>query len=86
MFRQSMRIKSDLLPIFSERFSRLTINKKHRELAELYNVSSSAISNWKNGKTMPSIDMLWNIAVFEEVTIDWLIGLSDNMKNELLFL
>ena len=43
-------------------------------LAKRTGISQSAISNWLSGKKEPSIDSLWRIADYFDVTVDYLIG------------
>ena len=50
-----------------------------RAIAPLLHVSQSTYSNWENGKTEPSIKELVDIANFFEVSIDYLVGNSDEI-------
>lgn len=43
-------------------------------LAKRTGISQSAISNWLSGKKEPSIDSLWRVADYFDVTVDYLIG------------
>ena len=43
-------------------------------LAKKINVSQSTICNWLKGKKEPSIESLWKIADYFDVTVDYLIG------------
>ena len=50
-----------------------------RAIAPLLHVSQGTYSNWENGKTEPSIKELVDIANFFEVSVDYLIGNSDDI-------
>lgn len=64
---------------FCERFKEL--RKEHnltaKELGAALKVSDSTIIRWENGLRVPSIDNLYNIAVFFKMSADYLIGLID---------
>ena len=68
--------------------SRLVKLRKERkltqaELAKALNVTQSAIGNWELGKREPDYTTLAQIADFYHVTIDYLLGRSDD--SEVLF-
>ena len=67
---------------FSKRLKELRINEEltQKELAEALNVSTVSISSYETGAKTPSFDMVLNIAKKFNVSIDWLCGLSNNMK------
>ncbi|MDE6058607.1 MAG: helix-turn-helix domain-containing protein [Clostridia bacterium] len=44
------------------------------QLAREVHISQSAISNWLSGKKEPSIESLWILADYFNVTIDQLVG------------
>lgn len=48
------------------------------ELAKKLNVTRSALSQYELGTREPNYDLLLKIADFFEVTVDYLIGRSDN--------
>lgn len=50
----------------------LSTEKLGKELG----VSNSTITRWENGVIFPSIDHLYNIAKFFDVSADYLIGLT----------
>lgn len=43
-------------------------------LAKRLNICQSTISNWLHGKKEPSIESLWKLADYFDVTVDYLIG------------
>ena len=47
---------------------------KQQALAEEIGISQSAISSWLSGKKEPSIESLWKLADFFDVSIDELVG------------
>ena len=67
---------------FSKLLNELRINEEltQKELAEALNVSTVSISSYETGAKTPSFDMVLNIAKKFNVSIDWLCGLSNNMK------
>ena len=46
-------------------------------LAKKLGISQSTICNWLNGKKEPSIESLWKLSDFFDVSIDYLVGKSD---------
>ncbi len=47
------------------------------ELAERLNVDKSTIAKYETGKIEPSLTMLKSIAIFFDVSADYLLGISD---------
>ncbi len=64
---------------FCERLRELRKENKltTTELAEKLNISQSSISRWENGERRPNIKELYNIALFFNVTSDYLLVLED---------
>ncbi len=64
---------------FRERFNECLqfTGAKQVELARAANVSKQCISDYKKGKSVPSIDTLYLICKFLDVSADYLLGLSD---------
>lgn len=52
-----------------------------RAIASRFNISQATYNNWENGKTQPSIDQLKALAEFYGVSVDYLIGNSDDLGN-----
>jgi len=67
------------MKIFCERLKELRLehNLTTIELAKELGVGDSSISRWENGLRVPSIDNLYNIAVYFGVSADYLIGLEN---------
>jgi transcriptional regulator with XRE-family HTH domain len=52
-------------------------NIKHSDLAKAANVSKQCISDYKSGKSVPSIDTLYLICKYLDISADYLLGLND---------
>lgn len=67
------------MKIFSERLKELRKenNLTTTQLGKLLKVNNSTISRWENGSIIPSIEQLYNIAVYFKVSSDYLLGLKD---------
>ena len=56
---------------------RLEKNVSQLEIAKIVNMSKMAISHWENGHSEPSIEQLKLLAIFFNVSIDYLTGFSE---------
>lgn len=68
----------DKITKFKERFNE-TLNYsyiKQTDLAKAANVSKQCISDYKSGKSVPSIDTLYLICKYLDVSADYLLGLD----------
>lgn len=67
------------MKIFSERLKELRIEKElsSLKLGKILGVSDSTIIRWENEKISPTIENLYNIAKFFNVSADYLLGLED---------
>ena len=67
---------------FTEVFTKLISheNVRQTELAKTLNLSRQAITNLKNGSSLPSLDILCSIAKYFDVSIDYLVGLQEYEK------
>ena len=65
---------------FSERLKELRIEKNlsQMELAKKTDISQSAIAKWELGKTEPSASALLTLSLFFDVSVDYLIGKTDD--------
>ena len=52
-------------------------NLQQKEVGQKLNRTAACISSWETGKTEPSIDDLIKLADFFEVSIDYLVGRTD---------
>lgn len=68
------------MKIFCERLKELREeqNLSIKQLAKELQVSDAAVSRWERGLRIPSIENLYNIAVFFKVSSDFLLGLRDD--------
>ena len=73
MFRQN---------IFCERLKLLRKTKQLSltELAKEINSTKQTISNWENAYRAPSLEVTISLANYFDVSLDYLVGLSDNPK------
>ncbi|MEL7658917.1 MAG: helix-turn-helix domain-containing protein [Bacillota bacterium] len=67
----------------SERLRELRASKSitQRELASQLNISSSSIAMYETGQRMPDADVLELFADYFNVTVDYLLGRTDNSLN-----
>ena len=67
------------MQIFGERLKELreARNLSSVEFANAINVSHSSVSRWENNKRVATIDNLYKVARFFDVSSDYLIGLED---------
>ena len=49
-----------------------------REAARILKISQGTYNNWENGKTQPSIEQLITLSAFFEVSVDYIIGNTDD--------
>ena len=66
--------------IFSERLKEVRLAKDltQPQLAKLINSTDRNISNYETGYSLPSVPVLFSLAVALSTSIDYLIGLSNN--------
>ena len=50
-----------------------------RAMAKILNISQGTYNNWENSNTQPSIEQLIALANFFDVSVDYLIGNSDEL-------
>ena len=69
----------DKLTALHERFTECLkfSGVKQVDLAAAVNVSKQCVSDYKSGKSVPSIDTLYLICKFLDVSADYLLGLED---------
>lgn len=75
---------SDNLQIFSERLRlfRKQIGKTQKEFVEGLSITPSALSSYEKNNINPSIATVKEIAEKYNLSIDWLVGLTDIESNE----
>ncbi len=69
----------DKITKFQQRFNECIkySDIKQTELAKAAHVSKQCISDYKSGKSVPSIDTFFLICKYLEVSADYLLGLED---------
>lgn len=67
------------MEIFCKRLRELRLEMEIStiKLAKALDVSSTAIARWENGKRTPNIEQLRKLALFFNVSSDYLLGLID---------
>ena len=67
------------MSVFSERFKELRQEKglSTKQLGDKLGVKNSTITRWENNLRIPNIESLYKIAVFFNVSSDYLIGLEN---------
>lgn len=68
--------------MFQERLRKLRIERdlSQDEVGQSLNLSGRTIGNYESGKRMPALDTLISLAEFYEVSIDYLLGRTDNRR------
>mgnify|MGYP005780610661 CR=1 FL=1 len=72
-----MEHKNERLPIFTERFRELQGERSNTEFAEFLEISRQTVGFYCNGDRIPDALTLKQIAEKCEVSVDWLLGLSN---------
>lgn len=54
-----------------------------QQLADLLNISQSAIAKWELGKTEPTASAIVSVALLFDVSCDFLLGLKDEFDNKI---
>ncbi len=57
-----------------------------RQLAEILHVSYQAVSRWELGLSMPSVDIIHDIAQSLETTVDWLLNGPEGERKEISYM
>jgi len=79
--RVNIKVNKDInLNIVSSRLKeiRKSLKMTMRDLAEKYNTSSSAVSNYENSKFLILSPFLIELCKYSNYSIDWVLGRSDN--------
>lgn len=66
------------------RLMRKTKSLTQTELASKLNITQKSYSNRETGKSEPTLEMLVRIADSLDVTVDYLLGRSDNFSNTIV--
>ncbi len=71
------------ISVFSQRLreSRVRAGYTQKQLAEELGISSGSVVAYEKSQKVPSIDVCVKFAIFFNVSLDWLCGLSDDVKH-----
>lgn len=71
--------------IFRERLKELRCERhlSQKQLAEYIKTTNSSISDWETGRSQPDLETLARLAVFFEISVDYLLGLEDESGKKL---
>ena len=64
---------------FTERFNEILkqSGKTQVEIANVLNITKQCVNDYKTGKSVPSIETLYSLCKFLDVSADYLLGLTD---------
>jgi transcriptional regulator with XRE-family HTH domain len=68
--------------VFSQRLYELRQNKNisHEKLANELGLTRATVSHWESGLRLPSLEVATALADFFDVSLDYLVGRSDNPR------
>ena len=71
---------------FCERLKEVRKSKKltQMQLAQKIQTNNSSICDWERGRSQPDLETLTRLALFFEVTTDFLLGLEDETGTRIL--
>ncbi|PKR83063.1 helix-turn-helix domain-containing protein [Heyndrickxia camelliae] len=74
----------DSRDLFKERLILLRKERKltQTELAAIMDVTKATINKYEKGGASPSYEMLWKLADFFNVSVDYLMGKSDSFSGD----
>ena len=78
-----MEENKDMNIIIGKNLLKLRKNMKltQMEVAEKFNYSDKSISKWEKGESLPSVEVLCELAKFYGVSLDYLTSEDDNLAN-----
>lgn len=67
---------------FKERLRKLRLEKDmtQADLAKIFEVSTTTIASWEQGRSRPNIQEIAEIAIFFGVSVDYLLGLTEEKE------
>lgn len=78
-----MAESKDIKHLFNERFTKLIgENTKQKDVAEKIGTTRQTVSNWLSGNAVPDMYALVKIATAYKVSVDYLLGLTDQPSND----
>lgn len=68
------------MKIFCERLKELRTEQKlsYKKLGDKLGVRDTTVIRWEKGIILPSIEHLYNLAIFFKVSADYLLGLTND--------
>ncbi len=68
------------MKVMAERLRALRLEKNigQNQLAQEIKVSNASISYWENAKQEPSVEALFKLANYFDVTADYLLGITED--------
>jgi transcriptional regulator with XRE-family HTH domain len=69
-----------MMRMFGDRLKELR-NSKHltqEQLAEILKVNRAALANWETNRAYPDVNIIKKLAIFFDVTIDFLLGKDED--------
>ena len=75
---------NDVTKILSRRLKMLSYEKgcTMKQIANSVGCPDSSVCRWLNGKRIPKADSIAKLAVYIDVSADYLLGLSDKKERE----
>jgi transcriptional regulator with XRE-family HTH domain len=66
--------------IFAERLKDLRLLKSisQQDVADFLGVDRTVVSHWERGMRVPSLEVAYTLADYFDVSLDYLVGRSDN--------
>lgn len=74
----------DLKTILAERLSEIFGDERQQKIANMFYTTQGTVSKWVKGESIPGPETLVEIAKTYHVSVDWLLGLSDERETEIL--
>jgi len=67
--------------LFSERIQQLRVNKNlsQKQLAAELGLSQQTVGHWETGLRVPSLELAFTLANYFDVSLDYLVGRSDDL-------
>lgn len=72
-----MKTMDDLKVIVSKRLAELFNNETQEMTADRLKMTQGNVSKWLSAQQLPTTDMLYTIAKVYDVSVDWILGISD---------
>lgn len=73
---------------FKDRFNEILKNEKRMggktqvDIANAIHVKKQCVSDYKSGKSVPSVETLYLLCKYLDVSADWILGLDEDNKKQ----